>query len=91
MQPLKHYHARHKLVVSVLKDVANNVALPYPIVKAFFVSGDDEITIKFWELFYIQHPFRTHGVEYCKHCKKFLLEFHEPRVPWSLEKDIFYQ
>lgn len=83
-----HEHFNNNLVKAALKDVAVWLHVPFKQVKKLFVAGDYDVTLLFWKYFYAKNPYRTKGVNYCYSCKKFLLEFYEPRVPWSLEKDL---
>lgn len=82
---MKHLHNNHKLVMAALKAVAKDVEVPFADVKKDFIAGNEDVTVLFWRFFYAENPYKTNGVDCCHTCRKFMLEFQKPLIPWSLE------
>ena len=85
---MNHTNENHALVVASLKAVAKKLNKSFSQVKKDFIACDLELTFMFWEHFYSKNPYKTVGVDYCHTCRQFTLEFVQPLVPWSLEKQI---
>ena len=85
---MKHFHENHKIVMASLNSVAVETQTSISEVKNDFIAGNEDLTFLFWKHFYSLNPYKTKGVEYCYTCRKFILEFHQPKILWSLEYDL---
>lgn len=82
-----HDITNHKLVKTALMKGAKQTGLPYPRFREYFIDGDYDATVIFWHHFYADNPYKTTGVDFCRTCKKFHLQFVKPLVPWSFDDE----
>ena len=68
----EHYHVMHKEAVEALKETAKAMGITYGAAKQrFTIEQSEDVTEKFWEIFYSKNDVETNGIDYCRTCKKF--------------------
>ncbi len=72
-----HQKQHSKMVRAVLRNMADQLELPYQEIHRRFTRGDDyAIALRFWDLFYQHYPVHQalNDVSYCAGCRSFTLE-----------------
>ena len=75
-----HQIIHNKIVRSVLRRIAKESEVPYPLVHEDFTAGREEITRYFWDVLNEDYPDTFSNVYFCQGCRKFSLIENSERV-----------
>jgi hypothetical protein len=66
-----HTQEHHRIVTGILRGLAGEADVPYPVVRDLFRDGNQETTAVFWDRLWTSHPGRFVGIFWCHGCRRF--------------------